>query len=51
MLNTAESHIGFGDLDELSLAHATTIHKSQGSAYPAVVIPLSARHYPMLQRY
>jgi exodeoxyribonuclease V alpha subunit len=41
---------GFGELDELVLAYATTIHKSQGSEYPAVVIPLSAQHYPMLQR-
>jgi exodeoxyribonuclease V alpha subunit len=32
------------------LAYATTIHKSQGSEYPAVVIPLSTQHYPMLQR-
>ena len=32
---------GFGELDELVLAYATTIHKSQGSEYPAVVIPLS----------
>jgi exodeoxyribonuclease V alpha subunit len=31
-------------------AYATTIHKSQGSEYPAVVIPLSIQHYPMLQR-
>jgi exodeoxyribonuclease V alpha subunit len=36
----------FGELDELVLAYATTIHKSQGSEYPAVVI----QHYPMLQR-
>jgi exodeoxyribonuclease V alpha subunit len=41
---------GFGDLDELVLAYATTIHKSQGSEYPSVVIPLSIQHYPMLQR-
>ena len=41
---------GFGELDELVLAYAMTIHKSQGSEYPAVVIPLSAQHYPMLQR-
>jgi exodeoxyribonuclease V alpha subunit len=40
---------GFGELDELVLAYAT-IHKSQGSEYPAVVIPLSAQHYPMLRR-
>ena len=38
---------GFGELDELVLAYATTIHKSQGSKYPAVVIPLSTQHYPM----
>jgi exodeoxyribonuclease V alpha subunit len=41
---------GFGDLDQLVLAYAATIHKSQGSEYPAVVIPLSTQHYPMLQR-
>jgi exodeoxyribonuclease V alpha subunit len=41
---------GFGELDELVLAYATTIHKSQGSEYPAVIIPLSTQHYPMLQR-
>jgi exodeoxyribonuclease V alpha subunit len=32
---------GFAELDELVLAYATTIHKSQGSEYPAVVIPLT----------
>ena len=42
--------LGFGELDELVLAYATTIHKSQGSEYPAVVIPLTTQHYPMLQR-
>ena len=41
---------GFGELDEVALAYATTIHKSQGSEYPAVVIPLTTQHYPMLQR-
>ena len=41
---------GFGELDEPVLAYATTIHKSQGSEYPAVVIPLTTQHYPMLQR-
>lgn len=40
----------FGELDELALAYATTIHKSQGSEYPAVVIPLATTHYPMLRR-
>jgi hypothetical protein len=41
---------GFGELDELVLAYATTIHKSQGSEYPVVVIPLSNQQYPMPQR-
>ena len=40
----------FGELDELVLAYATTIHKSQGSEYPAVVIPITTQHYSMLQR-
>ncbi len=38
------------ELDELSLAYAISVHKSQGSEYPAVVIPLMTQHYPMLQR-
>jgi exodeoxyribonuclease V alpha subunit len=45
-----EVSYGFGELDELVLAYATTIHKSQGSEYPAVVIPLSTQHYTMLMR-
>jgi exodeoxyribonuclease V alpha subunit len=40
----------FGDLDELQLAYACTIHKGQGSEYPAVVIPVHTQHYVMLQR-
>jgi exodeoxyribonuclease V alpha subunit len=40
----------FGDLDELALAYTLTIHKAQGSEYPAVVIPLHTQHYMMLQR-
>ena len=40
----------FGELDELVLAYAVTIHKSQGSEYPAVVIPLATQHYTMLAR-
>ena len=40
----------FGELDELVLAYATTIHKSQGSEYPAVVIPVLTQHYAMLKR-
>ena len=38
------------ELDELILAYATTIHKSQGSEYPIVVIPLLMTHFVMLQR-
>ncbi|MDA8261357.1 MAG: ATP-binding domain-containing protein, partial [Actinomycetota bacterium] len=38
------------DLDELTLAYAISIHKSQGSEYPAVVIPLAMQHYAMLER-
>jgi len=45
-----EVSYGFGELDELALAYATTIHKSQGSEYPAVVIPLATQHYMMLAR-
>jgi len=41
---------GFGELDMLVPAYATTIHKSQGSEYPAVVIPIMTQHYAMLQR-
>jgi exodeoxyribonuclease V alpha subunit len=40
----------FEELDELALAYALTIHKSQGSEYPAVVVPLHTQHYMMLQR-
>ena len=39
-----------GDLDELVLAYATTIHKSQGSEYPAVIVIIHTQHYVMLQR-
>jgi exodeoxyribonuclease V alpha subunit len=40
----------FNDLDEIALAYATSIHKSQGSEYPAVVIPMAMQHYMMLER-
>ena len=40
----------FGELDELIPAYAMTIHKSQGSEFPAVVIPVHTQHYVMLQR-
>jgi exodeoxyribonuclease V alpha subunit len=40
----------FAELDEVVLAYATTIHKSQGSEYPAIVMPVVTQHYAMLQR-
>lgn len=40
----------FSELDELVLAYSITVHKAQGSEYPAVVIPLLTQHYMMLQR-
>ena len=39
-----------GELDEVALAYAITIHKSQGSEFPAVVIPLATQQYLLLQR-
>ncbi len=41
---------GFDELDQVVLSYATTIHKSQGSEYPAVVIPVLLQHYLMLRR-
>ena len=40
----------FHELDELLLAYAVTVHKSQGSEYPAIVLPLVNQHYMLLQR-
>jgi exodeoxyribonuclease V alpha subunit len=40
----------FGELDEISLAYAITIHKSQGSEFPVVVLPLAMQQYLLLQR-
>ena len=40
----------FGELDQVALAYAVSIHKSQGSEYPAVVIPIMMQHYMMLRR-
>ncbi len=40
----------FSDQDELTLAYATSVHKSQGSEYPCVILPIHTQHYVMLQR-
>ena len=40
----------FAELDELALAYAASIHKSQGSEYPVVVIPLAMQHFTLLER-
>lgn len=45
-----EKEYGPGELDELVLAYAISVHKSQGSEYPAVVMPIVTQHYLMLQR-
>lgn len=43
-------HYHTGELDQVALAYATSVHKAQGSEYPAVVIPLATQHYTLLQR-
>ena len=43
-------YYNFNELDELVLSYACTIHKSQGSEYPIVIIPISMQHFVMLQR-
>ena len=40
----------FNELDEITLAYATSIHKAQGSEYPVVVIPMAMQHYMLLER-
>jgi exodeoxyribonuclease V alpha subunit len=40
----------YGELDEVSLAYAITIHKAQGSEFPAVVIPVAMQHFMLLER-
>ena len=52
MLTDEDEHIDydFAELDELVHAYAITIHRSQGSEYPAVIIPLTTSSWMMLQR-
>jgi len=40
----------YGDLEEIVLSYAVSVHKSQGAEYPAVVLPLLMQHYMLLQR-
>ena len=40
----------FSEIDEISLAYAISVHKSQGSEYPAVIIPIMMQHFVLLQR-
>ena len=47
---TGRSPSTASDLDELVLAYACTVHKSQGSEYPAVVVPLLTTHFVMLSQ-
>jgi hypothetical protein len=49
-LRRAVRHLGIWRTRHAGLAYAATIHKSQGSEYPAVVIPVITQHYAMLQR-
>ena len=48
--NDREVGYDFRELDEIVLAYAVSVHKSQGSEYPVVVIPILTQHYVLLQR-
>jgi len=50
MYERREVNYDYGELDELSPAYAITIHKAQGSEFPAIVMPLAVQHYLLLQR-
>ena len=40
----------FREVDELTLSYAVSVHKSQGSEYPVIIMPVLTQHYPLLQR-
>ena len=48
--DNSEISYDFSELDELMPAYAISIHRSQGSEYPAIVVPITTQHYPLLQR-
>jgi len=50
VIDDREVRYEFGDIDQLVLAYAVTVHKSQGSEFPVIVMPIITSHYLMLQR-
>ena len=50
LFDQKEIEYEYHEMDELTLAYAISVHKSQGSEYPAVILPLLTQHYIMLQK-